>query len=540
MTGAALAPAGADDHRIGRDALVVTLCTLASRLTGFVRVLVAAACLGVGVLGDTYGVANTVPNLLFELLAGGVLQAVLVPVFVAVRRDAGDDALGRAAGAVLGWLSTLLLGIVAVALLASPLLAHLLTAGDDGSDLSADKRTLVGRMLLVFIPQVLFYGLGVVATAALAAQRRFMAAALAPAVNNVVVITCYLLYRATLDGEVPGLHLSVAQFALVAGGTTLAVVAFTGVPGIVLTASGVRWRPRWEPRGEVVTAVRRGFGWAMLSVAGTLLPTGAAMVLGYDAEGGVAVFSMTFAFFVLPHALIAVPMATAVAPRVADAWQRRDLPVVRSLVERTVSVVAPLLLLAAAGIAALAWPIARAASFGDARLQGIAPIAHALAVFGLALPGYGLAFVATRLLFSIGEVRAASITIAASAVLGVVAMAIATKAISADDRAAALAVGYGVTHVLAACGLGALLRRRAGAPHEGRSGRVLGGALAGAGLAAAAMVALRTQFGEGRAASVIAVLVAGAVGVAVFVAAMAVLGGVRPVQLIGRGRAGAS
>lgn len=541
MTDAAPATAGtagADSaHRVGRDALVLTICTFASRLTGFVRVLVAAACLGVGVLGDTYGVANTVPNLLFELLAGGVLQAVLVPVFVAARRDGGDEGLGHAAGAVLGWLSSRLLVVVTVGLVASPLVAWLLTLGEDDADVAHDKRTLVGRMLIVFVPQVLCYGFGMVATAALAARRHFVAAALAPAVNNVIVIICYVLYRASLDGAEPSLHLSEWQFVLVAGGTTAAVVAFTAVPGAVLSTLGVRWRPRWEPGGATVAAVRRGFGWAMLSVAGTLVPTAAAMVLGYDAEGGVAVFAMTFAFFVLPHALVAVPMTTAIAPRVADAWQRHDAEAVRSLVERTVRVVVPLLLLAGAAMVALAWPVGRiAASFGDAELRGVAPIAHALAVFGLALPGYGLAFVATRLLFSIGDVRAASITIAASAVLGVLAMVAATQVVADRDRAAALAVGYGITHVLGAAGLIALVHRRTAAPRRSQSARALCAALLGAVLAGAAMIAVRVPFGDDRTASVLAVVVAGAAGATVFVAVMATLGGIRPAQLLPRGR----
>ena len=141
----------------------------------------------------------------------------------------------------------------------------------------------MGRMLLVFIPQVVFYGIGMVATAALAARRRFMAAALAPAVNNLIVITCYLLYRASLDGRSPSLHLTPWQFALIAGGTTLAVIVFTAIPAIVLTAQHVPWRPRWEPGSDVVRRVRRAFGWAMLSVAGTLAPQGAAIALGYGA-----------------------------------------------------------------------------------------------------------------------------------------------------------------------------------------------------------------------------------------------------------------
>ena len=81
---------------IRRDTILVTLCTLLSRITGFGRVVATAAVLGVGVLGDVYQTANMIPNLLFELVAGGVLQAVLVPSFVAARREGGNAALSEA------------------------------------------------------------------------------------------------------------------------------------------------------------------------------------------------------------------------------------------------------------------------------------------------------------------------------------------------------------------------------------------------------------------------------------------------------------
>ena len=119
-------------ERFGRAALVVTASTLLSRLTGFARVLVAAACLGVGPLGDTYAAANMIPNLIFELAAGGVLQAVLVPTFVGIRREGGDDALGRAAAAVASALTALLAAVAVVALALSPLVTGVLVGDGDG------------------------------------------------------------------------------------------------------------------------------------------------------------------------------------------------------------------------------------------------------------------------------------------------------------------------------------------------------------------------------------------------------------------------
>ena len=522
-----------------RDTIVVTVCTLVSRLTGFVRVLVAAAVLSNGLLGDTYHAANAIPNLLFELVAGGVLQAFLVPSFVAARRSGGDEELGRSAGVVLGVVLVALSAVAAFVMALSPLITRVLTSAGSDAGVIADKRALMTPMLLVFIPQIAFYGMGMVTTAALAARGRFAAAALAPAVNNIVVITCYLLYRASRQGQQASLDLDTTQFLLVAGGTTLAVIAFTAVPGIVLRSQGVRWRPRWRPDDRLVSDLRASVGWAMLSVVGTLVPTAAAIVLGYQVEGGVAVFTMTFAFFVLPHALIAVPVATTSAPRIADAWQRGDRVRTGALIERSARVIVPLLSLAGAAMVALSWPVARvASSFGQAASQGVAPIAHALAMFGLGLLGYGMSFTMTRVLFSLSDVKRASILVAAAAILGVCAMTIASVIMSDSDRAAALALGYGTTQTLSAALLTWRARQVTGYPTRRSIGRLGVGSLAAAVAAGVVMFGVQQWFDNTRLASLAAIVVAGCVGVVVFVACVSVFTGLRPRALLGKADGG--
>lgn len=528
-------PAG---RGLAGDALLVTFVTLLSRLTGFVRVLVAAAVLGNGLLGDTYHAANTVPNLLFELVAGGVLQAVLVPGFVAVLREHGERELGRATGAVLSVVTLALAGIAAVVMLVSPLITWALTSSGDQSAV-ADKREVMTPMLLVFIPQIVFYGIGMVTTAALAAKRRFVAAAIAPAVNNVVVITCLLAYRASRPGEEATLDLDPLQFAILAFGTTLGVIAFTAVPGVVLRAYGVRWRPHWDPRHPAVTSLRRAGGWAVLSVVGTLAPTAAAIVLGYQAVGGVAVFTMTFTFYVLPHALIAVPVATALAPRIADAWQQGRTGSARELLDRAVRLLLPPLLFAGAAMVALAWPVARvAASFGQAASQGLAPIAHALAVFGFGLVGYGVAFTMTRVLFSLGDVRAAAVLVTVSAVLGVAGMAIAAQVLADVDRASALAFGYGLAQTVSAVGLTLRVRRLTGAPGRSTALRLVGAGVLAALAAGGAMAMVQGAFDPTRGAAALAIGIAGAAGLVVFALVIRALAGVGWRSLVGGLRGG--
>lgn len=527
----------AQPGRFARDAIVVTVCTLVSRVTGFVRVLVAAAVLSNGLLGDTYHAANIVPNLLFELVAGGVLQAFLVPSFVAARRRGGDEELGRSAGVMVATLTALLAAIAAVTMLAAPLIARALTASEPDPSIADDKLAVMTPMLVVFIPQIVFYGIGMVSTAALAAQHRFAAAALAPAVNNVVVIVCYVLYRASRSDEPASLDLDPWQFTLLAGGTTLAVIVFTSVPGIVLTMRGVRWRPAWQPDHPVIVTLRRSVGWAMLSVVGTLVPTGAAVVLGYGAPGGVAVFTMAFAFFVLPHALVAVPVATTLAPRVADAWQRGQRRQAGELIERSAQVVVPLLLFAGAAMVALAWPVARVAgSFGQAGSQGLAPIAHTVAVFGGGLVGYGMAFLMTRVLFSLEDVKRAAVLVTGSAVVGVGAMVVASRVIADGDRAAALALGYGLAQTVSALSLTVRARTITGAPSWSAMGRLGLFSLVAAGVSGVLMALVQRGFATDRVGSLLAIVASAVLGSVAFAALVGAFTGLTPRSLLARVR----
>jgi putative peptidoglycan lipid II flippase len=273
----------------------------------------------------------------------------------------------------------------------------------------------------------------------------------------------------------------------------------------------------------------------MLSVVGTLVPTAAAVVLGYGADGGVAVFTLAFAFFVLPHALVAVPVATALAPRAAETWQRGEHHDTRELIEKAMMVVLPSLCFAGSAMLALSWPVAHVVtSLGQAGSQGPAPIAHTLAAFGPGLVGYGVAFVNTRVLFSLGDVRRTALLVSISAAVGVISMIVASEVLSDGERAAALALGYGIAQAAAAVLVTGRVRTLTDAPSWVRLGRLGLGSLGAAGLSAAAMLLVQSPFGADRWSAVAALVLAGSAGAVVFAAAVTVLAGVRPSTLLRR------
>ncbi len=515
--------AGGEGSVLRRDTAVVTICTLVSRLTGFGRVLATVAVLGGGLLGDVYQTANLIPNLLFELVAGGVLQAVLVPSYVAARRSGGDREMGEAVRATVG---VILAGLAMVAMLGmalSPVLARLMVASEPSAAVAREKLDVMVPMVLVFIPQLLFYGIATATSAALNSRGRFVAAALAPAVNNVIVIVACLLFRVSREGAVADLNLTPLQFTLIAGGTTLGVIAYGLTPAIALRRAGRPWRPTWRPGHPAVSLMRQNFGWATLSIVGTLVPTATALALGNGAPGGVAVFVYAFAFYVLPHALVAVPVATTLAPRVADRWIARDLDSTRHAIDDAMRLAVPLLVLGGAGMVGLAWPVARVMAFGQTASQGLAPIAHTLAAFGPGLLGYGVAFVMTRVLFALGDVRRASMLMIVGAVVGVTSMAVASGMMDPTERAAALAIGYGSSQAVAAVLLVRRVHQLTGSMRPRVITRLLLEALVAAVAAVAVMVAVVSWSGTGRQDSLQALLVGGSLGVAAFGLVMALL-----------------
>ena len=504
-----------------RDTAVVTVCTLFSRVTGFGRVLATAAVLGSGYLGDVYQTANLIPNLMFELVAAGVLQAVLLPSYVAARREGGDEGLSEAVRASVGVTGAALIGVAALGMVLSPLVARMMVASEPSGAVAGQKLDVMVPMVLVFVPQLLCYGLATATSAALHAKGRFVAAALAPAVNNVIVIVACLAFRAARSGAVADLRLSSWEFALIAGGTTLGVLAYGLTTAAALGRRGVHWWPQWRPRHPAVLAMRQQFGWATLSIVGTLVPTAVALALGNGAPGGVAVFVYAFAFYVLPHALVAVPIATTLSPRVADHWQAGDTVATRDVIDASLRLAVPLLVLAGAGMVALSWPVARVAAFGQTASVGIAPIAHTLAAFGPGLVGYGVAFILVRTLFALGDVKVASRLMIAGAAAGVLTMVVLADLMSPDDRAAALAIGYGTSQAVTAILLARRAHQLTGSVGLRTVARLLGEALVAGTVAIVVMSSIAQWFAPTRRDSLEAVFVAGTVGVAAFTVAMA-------------------
>lgn len=476
-------PSAAPVDRLARHTATISSLNLVSRITGFVRMLVVAAVLGTTFLGNTYQSANSIPNLVFELFAAGALQAVLVPTIVEALERHGRAEAERLAGLVLGSLLAALTAALVVGLALAPLIARALFAG---SPAGAAQIRLGTVFLWLFLPQVLFYAAGLVTTAVLNADDHFAVPALAPVINNVVVTGAYLGFWYLRHGAEPSLHLRPIEVVVLAGGTTFGVISFTSAPVIAAWRRGFHVRPRFTRGSKELRHFWRQGAWAAVYLALTQVLLVTMLILANRVEGGVVAYQLGFTFFLLPHALVAIPVFTALFPRMARAILAQDESGYAALVHRGVTAVAVLVLPATAALLALAEPLARVALFGRGG-AGAHQVALATAAFAPGLLPYGGFLLLTRAAYARADVRLPALVNVGATAVGVAAMITAAIVLHGDARIAGLAAAHTLTYLVGSIVLIVLLRGQVDRVHALIPLRAIIVAMGGAAIAAATM-----------------------------------------------------
>jgi putative peptidoglycan lipid II flippase len=335
--------------------------TLLSRITGLLRVTVLVATLGVGEsrLADVYNVANTTPNIIYELVLGGILSSIFVPVFVEVRSTRGQRQAWHVARATMTIAIAGLGLLAAVAIVAAPWIIRLYIHSGTPEE-RAQAIELGGQLLAMFMPQIVFYGVGAVMTGLLNAHRRFGVPMFAPILNNLVVIAVGLTFHALVGQQVPQVgEVTTGQKLLLGLGTTAGVAAMTLVQWPFLRRIGFRFHFVWNWRDRAIrkmaTLSAYTVGYVITNQLGYLLVP----VLAYGVQGGYTAYTTAFIFFQLPHGVIAVSVITALLPPLSEQAVVRDWDAFRATLARGIRLTAAVLLPAALGYLALAGPIVR-------------------------------------------------------------------------------------------------------------------------------------------------------------------------------------
>jgi murein biosynthesis integral membrane protein MurJ len=301
---------------LARGAATISVITLVSRLVGLARQLVFQATVGVTLLGTVYTTANYVPNITFELVAGGALAGMVVPLLAGAAAR-GDLEAARQTSAALTWWTLLVLvpATVLGMLLARPIAAALL--GGAGGEPAVE---MASRMLLVFLPQVPLYGLAVVSASVLNAQGRFAAAAVAPLVSSLVMIASFVLFAVRFDGDRNDLEqVPLTAELTLSVGTTLGVVALAATTLVPALRRGMSVSPTLSfPPGVAARARRLAVsGLSIVAAQQVAMLVVIPLANGQGGPGALVTYQYSWMIMMLPYAVLAYPIATAAFPRLS-------------------------------------------------------------------------------------------------------------------------------------------------------------------------------------------------------------------------------
>ncbi|MGH3764503.1 MAG: murein biosynthesis integral membrane protein MurJ [Pseudonocardiaceae bacterium] len=315
---------GSEQGRPSKSSLIaatrtMAVATLVSRITGFLRQLGLAAVLGLGVVNDSYTVSNTLPAMLYEILLGGVLTSVIVPLLVRAAKEDADQ--GQAYVQRLVTVAFVALSAASVlAVVAAPLLAVLFLGS--GEDANPQLATVFSYLLL---PLILFYGLSGLFGAILNARSIFGPPAWAPVLNNVIVLVSLGLYT-LVPGDISlnPARLSDPKLLVLGLGTTAGIVAqaLVQLPGLRRAGFHFGWRWGWDSRLTQASGMAAWFiVYVLIGQLGFVVTTRAA---AQGDPGGVVIYSLVWLLLQLPYGVLGYSLLTAIMPRMSRAAADSD------------------------------------------------------------------------------------------------------------------------------------------------------------------------------------------------------------------------
>lgn len=395
-----------------RSAAVMAAGTVLSRLLGFVRIALLAAAIGTALRGDIFTAANTIPNSLYILLAGGIFNTVLVPQLVrAIKNhdDGGQDFTNR-----LLTFGFVVLAVVTVGcVLLAPAIAELYLPKElhDPSRV-AEKANMI-MFVRLCLPQIFFYGAFVLVGQVLNARRRFGPMMWAPIANNIVacgsIVAFLLIYRA---GDNPPTFGHGEELLLGLGHTVgIAIQLLVLLP--YLRASGHHYRPKFGLRGTGLGHTAKLGLWTVLFVAVnqvTLVVVTQLAIAGSasndpGAKAGLFAYSTAMLIILVPHGIVTVSLATAALPQMSALASEGDVTEVALLSSRSIRQTLAIVVPAAAAMVAFAHPIVSViAGYGSGK-NNLTLMAYTLMTLALGIIPFTVQYFQLRTFYAFEDTR---------------------------------------------------------------------------------------------------------------------------------------
>lgn len=450
-----LAPARARSRRLGRASALSAGGTVLSRVTGLLRLVVIAYALGTSNLANAFNLSNNTPNMIHDLVLGGVLSATFVPVFVERLANTTFKEAQESISAVVSVAGVVLVVATVLFVLAAPAIIDLYTFGLR----DVAERAVAVELLRLFAPQLLFYGAISLIGAVLYSRDRFASVGIVPVINNVAGIFVLLSFAA-LAHTASAATIEAHQGLLVwlGLGTTFAVALQAAALLPALRHSGIRLRFRFRPRDRAVGMIIEMSGWTFGFVVANQVALFIMMALAAHLNA-VSVYTYAFTFFQFPFAIAATSIIAIATPQIARAYARSDRAQIGAHFGRAGAQVLTVILPAMIGYLLLAKTAMQLVlRHGHLSSAGATLTAQVLVVLALGLPGFCIFFLATRTLQSMRDPRTTFVLYVFENGLNV-ALAFA---LYHPLGVRGLALSYTIAYSAAAIGSVFLLRKRLG------------------------------------------------------------------------------
>jgi putative peptidoglycan lipid II flippase len=438
------------EQSLGRSSSLMAVASLVSRITGFLRQVALFTVLGDTILNDSYTISNTLPNIVYEFLIGGVLSSVMIPLLVRAQtedRDGGEAYTRR----LLTLAGIALLIATAAGMLAAPLLTRLYLGSHTTGTADPQLATVLAYLLL---PQVFFYGMGALLGAILNSRGAFGAFAWAPVLNNIVVIGVVGVYLVVPDS---------ARLLVLGLGTTLGIVVQTVVLIPAVRRAGFRYRPvwGWDPRlttaGGLAVWVA---AYVLIGQVGLVITT---RVAASSAAGSVTIYSYAWLLLQVPYGVLGVSLLTALMPRMSRAAaEGRNADVVADL--SLGSRLSAVLLVPVSVLLTIFGSQVGVALFGlrEANLDGAAQLGATLAVSAFGLLPYAVTMLQLRVFYALTDSRTPTLIQLFTVAVKVPLLLVCPLLLPAEDVVLGLAAANAVSFLVGAVLGQVLLRRRMG------------------------------------------------------------------------------
>lgn len=377
--------------------------TLASRITGVFRDIALVAAIGTGVFSDTYSVANSIPNIIYILIAGGAINAVFIPALVRHMENDADQGK-QFTDQLLTLVAIVLIGIVLITVLVAGLIVHLY-ATKLWSPEEFDIATMFARWCL---PQIIFYGLYTLASQILNSRSSFALPMYAPIVNNIIVIATAAIFVSAMSGVPTANSVTVTQINLLGFGTTLGVMAQALILIPALSKTGYSFRPNFQFRNvgnaKVANLAKWTIGFVLVNQITFLLVSQLTTFANAQLSGDPNAVAVGFTSYqkgqlmmMLPHSIITVSIITALLPRLSRQAHDKDLGAFGGELSASLRLVSALIIPSAVLLLATGpWLGSLLYGYGASSTAQGAALGGVASMFALGLPAFSLFYVLLR------------------------------------------------------------------------------------------------------------------------------------------------